>query len=68
MKQNRKLKEGLNSKEAKYLQSLKYSAHSVANRGPPKYFSESRLIGTTVGDHYDWRFSMVSWLELLNNH
>ena len=51
-----KTKEGLNSKEAKYLQSLKYSAHSVANRGPPKYFSESRLIGTTVGDHYDWRF------------
>ncbi|RCK55584.1 hypothetical protein Cantr_05939 [Candida viswanathii] len=47
---------GLTIKELKYLRSLKYSAHSVAHGGPPKYFSESRLVGTTIGDHYDWRF------------
>lgn len=48
--------EKLTIKELKYLQSLEYSKDKVAHGGPPKYFAESRLIGTTVGDHYDWRF------------
>ncbi|EMG47039.1 Positive regulator of mannosylphosphate transferase, putative, partial [Candida maltosa Xu316] len=46
----------LTTKELKYLDSLRYSADKVAHGGPPKYFAESRLIGTTHGDHYDWRF------------
>ena len=45
--------EKLTIKELKYLQSLEYSKDKVAHGGPPKYFAESRLIGTTVGDHYD---------------
>lgn len=47
----------LSKLELRYYQSLKYSAAAVAlNGGPPKYFAEARLHGTTLGDHYDWRF------------
>lgn len=46
----------LSQSELRYLQSLKYSEWAVANGGPPKYFSEARLVGTALGDHYDWRF------------
>lgn len=46
----------LTKQELKYYQSLKYSEYSVNHGGPPKYFSEARLLGTTIGDHYDWRF------------
>lgn len=48
--------EKLTIKELKYLQSLEYSKDKVEHGGPPKYFAESRLIGTNIGDHYDWRF------------
>lgn len=47
---------GISLNEFRYLQSLKYSDHEVKNGGPPKYFAEARLIGSLVGDHYDWRF------------
>lgn len=46
----------LSTNEAEYLQSLKYSIHKVNTDGPSKYFSESRLLNTAIGDHYDWRF------------
>ncbi|CUM52128.1 unnamed protein product [Debaryomyces tyrocola] len=49
-----KLKEnGIAVNEYRYLESLKYSDSEV---NPPKYFAEARLIGSLVGDHYDWRF------------
>lgn len=47
---------GLAVNEYRYLQSLKYSDNEVKNGNPPKYFAEARLIGSLVGDHYDWRF------------
>lgn len=42
--------------EIKYYRSLQYSKNRVENGGPPKYFYESRLLHSTIGDHYDWRF------------
>lgn len=46
----------LSTNEFNYLQSLRYSIDRVKNGGPPKYFAESRLFNTPIGDHYDWRF------------
>lgn len=46
----------LPSNELKYYHSLKYSDHEVKNGGPPKYFTEARLLTNLLGDHYDWRF------------
>lgn len=52
-----KLKDsGITVNEYRYLESLKYSDNEVKNGNPPKYFAEARLIGSLVGDHYDWRF------------
>ena len=47
---------GILVNEYRYLNSLKYSDNEVKNGNPPKYFAEARLIGSLVGDHYDWRF------------
>lgn len=44
----------LTAHEASYLESLRYALAVESN--PPKYFSEARLMGTKLGDHYDWRF------------
>ncbi|CAI5759381.1 unnamed protein product [Candida verbasci] len=46
----------LSKNELSYLNSLKYSKFKVENGGPPKYFRESRLLDSVLGDHYDWRF------------
>ncbi|CAH6720071.1 hypothetical protein CLIB1444_03S03752 [[Candida] jaroonii] len=46
----------LPSNEQKYYESLKYSKQQVENGGPPKYFSEARILKTALGDHYDFRF------------
>ncbi|ODV67906.1 hypothetical protein HYPBUDRAFT_108785, partial [Hyphopichia burtonii NRRL Y-1933] len=46
----------LSKNHLSYLNSLKYSIDRVNNGGPPKYFSEARLLDTLLGDHYDWRF------------
>ncbi|KAI5965893.1 MNN4 [Candida pseudojiufengensis] len=46
----------LTRKEQNYYNSLKYSIYKVENGGPTKYFDEARLLGTSHGDHYDWRF------------
>lgn len=44
----------LNNREKDYLQSLRY-AIKVEN-DPPKYFKEAKIVGTALGDHYDYRF------------
>lgn len=44
----------LNFRESSYLESLKYSI--AVEKNPPKYFSEAKIIGHAMGDHYDWRF------------
>lgn len=47
----------LSMMESKYYKSLKYSQHAVKNESVTKYFEESRIIGSILGDHYDWRFT-----------
>lgn len=44
----------LNSREENYLESLKYSI--AVENDPPKYFKEAKVVGTLLGDHYDYRF------------
>lgn len=46
----------INESELNYLNGLKFSVDTVQNKGPPKYFSEANLLGSAIGDHYDWRF------------
>jgi hypothetical protein len=58
------LEERLNGKspkltpiQTKYYESLAFSRQAVAENKVTKYFHESRIIGTLLGDHYDWRFT-----------
>jgi len=43
--------------ETKYYESLAFSRQAVAENKVTKYFHESRVIGTLLGDHYDWKFT-----------
>lgn len=47
----------LTQMELNYYKSLKASQFAVQNKSVTKYFHESRIIGSTLGDHYDWRFT-----------
>lgn len=49
--------EELSTMETKYYRSLLASQEAVKTKTVSKYFEESRIIGTTLGDHYDWRFT-----------
>lgn len=48
--------ETLSPTDLAYYQSLQYSKAEIQAGGPPKYFSETRLVENALGDHYDWRF------------
>lgn len=46
----------LKDNERAYLQSLVHSDFLVSKTAVPKYFHEPKILASTHGSHYDWRF------------